>query len=104
MPETQKLTKILLKFTRVSQELKSPNVFKNVKNIEDSTAGQFPEVSASHIIWREAAVLPKNKGYQSNVEENEDWNVDKWMRILVQEFDCILQHVSLELDLVRIEA
>lgn len=104
MPETQKLTKIRVKFTWVSQELKSPNVFKNVENIEDSTASEFPKVSASHIIWGETAVLPKNEGDQSNVEKNEDWNVDKWMWILVQKFDCVLQHVSLELDLVRIEA
>jgi hypothetical protein len=44
------LSKIRKNITCISQELKSPDVLKDVENVEDSAAGEFPEVSTAHVI------------------------------------------------------
>ena len=92
------------KITCISQELKSPNILKNVQNVKKSTAGQFPEVSTSHVIRWETRVLPKNQCNKTNVEQYEHWNVDKGVWILVQELYCVFEHISLELYLVWVHA
>ena len=49
-------------------------------------------------------MLPQSQGNKANVKQDEDWNVDEGVWVLVEELDCVFQHVALELDLVRVHA
>lgn len=49
-------------------------------------------------------MLPQSQGNKANVKQDEDWNVDESVWVLVEELDCVFQHVALELDLVRVHA
>ena len=49
-------------------------------------------------------MLPKSQGNEANVKQDEDWNVDEGVWVLVEKLDCVFQHVALELDLVGVHA
>ena len=49
-------------------------------------------------------MLPKSQDNKTSVQQDEDWNVNEGVWVLVEELDCIFQHVTLKLDLVGVHA
>ena len=84
--------------------MKSPNKFKNVHDLPESSIVEIPEIVISSEFGSEAAVLPDYKGKQSDGEKDKNWNVCECVRFFRKESLGICEEDSLEFSFVSIEA
>ena len=84
--------------------MKSPNKFKNVHDFPESSVIEVPEIVISCEFGSETAVLPDNKGKQSDGEKHKDWDVCECVRFFRKESLGICEEDSLEFSFVSIEA